>query len=274
LPLVFYKIKNNKNVSVIFANMDSWFSEVHNDMKKFWYRKYYSFNYILENADAVDFLSPYIYEGIKQKNIDIKQENVFIAPCSFTDYSKCIPSNKSNFEVVFSARLEPDKNPMLYLEAVKLIHEKYPNVKFHLLGQGSLYYEIKNFIETNSLSSKINFTFHKNPPEILANSSIFVSLQSNTNYPSQSILEAMACENSIIASNTGDTNLFISKQNGILINLNLNELVLALEYLINNPEQTKKLGKYGRIYVLKYHTSQKYINYFTDMLCKVHSEYN
>jgi glycosyltransferase involved in cell wall biosynthesis len=163
---------------------------------------------------------------------------------------------------------------MLYLEAVKLIHEKYPNVKFHLLGQGSLYYEIKNFIETNSLSSKINFTFHKNPPEILANSSIFVSLQSNTNYPSQSILEAMACENSIIASNTGDTNLFISKQNGILINLNLNELVLALEYLINNPEQTKKLGKYGRIYVLKYHTSQKYINYFTDMLCKVHSEYN
>ncbi len=272
LPLVFYTSQKTRSASVIFANMDSWFSDVHDDMKRLWYRKYYSFNGIMESADYVDFLSPYILEGVKKRNVKINDEAVAVAPCSFIDYSACKVGNKSKFEIAFSSRLEPDKNPMMFLEAAKVIHSKYPDVKFHIMGEGTLVYEIEGFIKDNKLEDAVTFRFHKNPPEVFANTSVFISLQSGTNYPSQSVLEAMACGNAVIASNTGDTGLFINENNGILINLSLDELVAAIEKLINDKQLTNKLGVYAREYAMSNHTTEKYINYFMDLLNKVYKK--
>ncbi len=272
LPTVFYLKDKRRKVSVIFANMDSWFSEVHPDMKLLWYRKYYSFNYIMENADFVDFLSPYILEGVKQRNVKIKNEAASIAPCSFADYSKCRVGDKSQIEIAFSARLEPDKNPIMFLKAAAVLHKKYPEIKFHLLGEGSLVFEIEKFIKDNKLSKAVDFKFHKNPPEVFANTSIIVSLQTGTNYPSQTLLEAMACANAVIASNTGDTRLFISEKNGLLINLNTNELVRALEELINNKTLLSQMGNYSREQVLTRHTAERYCEYFTSLLKKAYDK--
>jgi glycosyltransferase involved in cell wall biosynthesis len=272
LPLVFYTDEKPRRASVIFANMDSWFSDVHSDMKKLWYRKFYSFNNIMEKADYVDFLSPYILEGIKKRSVGIKDEAVSVAPCSFIDYSKCSSGDKSSFEIAFSARLEPDKNPMLFLEAARVIHQKYPDVKFRIMGEGTLVKEIESFINENQLNGVIDFRFHKNPPEVFSNTSVFVSLQTGTNYPSQSVLEAMACGNAVIASNTGDTNLFINEDNGLLIEISLNELVNAIEKLINNKELTLRLGMNAREYAMKDHTAERYIGYFTELIKKAYSK--
>lgn len=272
LPLVFYLNEKPRRASVIFSNMDSWFSEVHNDMKKLWYRKYYSFNFALENSDYIDFLSPFIVEGVKKRNVKIKENSIVIAPCSFTDYEKCRIGDKSRFEIAFCSRLEPDKNPMMFLEAAKLIHKKYPETKFHLLGEGTLVYEIDNFIKQNYLQTAVNFQFHKNPPEIFANTRVFVSLQKNTNYPSQSALEAMACGNAIVASDTGDTNLFINNENGLLIKLSIEELAQALESLINNSELTRKLGKNARDFTTKNHTIEKYTAYLTELINEAYNK--
>ena len=266
LPLMFYLTGNPRKASVIFSNMDSWFSEVHPDMKKMWYRKYYSFNFALENSDYVDFLSPFILDGVRKRNVKIKDGSAAVAPCSFIDYSKCSVGDKSTFEVAFSARLEPDKNPMMFLEAAKVIHEKYPAVKFHLLGEGSLVYEIDSFIKKSGLGDTVNFRFHSNPPEIFAGTSVFVSVQSGTNYPSQSVLEAMACGNAVIASKTGDTELFINSDNGLLIGLSVFELAHAIESLIIDPELTRKLGAKGREDAAREHTIEKYTSYFTGFI--------
>lgn len=266
VPLTFYLSGVPRKASVIFSNMDSWFSEVHGDMKKMWYRKYYSFNYALENSDYVDFLSPFILDGVRKKNVKIKEGSITVAPCSFVDYSKCTIGDKSSFEVAFSARLEPDKNPMMFLEAAKLIHEKYPSVKFHLLGEGTLVYEIDGYIKTNGLEDSVSFQFHNNPPEIFARTSVFVSIQSGTNYPSQSVLEAMACGNAIIASNTGDTELFINENNGLLIDLSVFQLTQAIESLVIDTAHAHKLGRKGREDALKNHTIEKYTSYFTGVI--------
>lgn len=270
-PLVFYTTQKPRKASVIFANMDSWFSEVHADMKKLWYRKYYSFNEIMEKADYVDFLSPYILEGVKKRNVNINDESIAVAPCSFIDYSKCSTGDKSAFEIAFSARLEPDKNPMMFLEAVKIIHGKYPDIKFHVMGEGTLVNEIESFIKEHDLERVVTFRFHKNPPEVFSGTSIFVSLQTGTNYPSQSVLEAMACGNAIISSNTGDTNLFINENNGLLISLSVHDLINALEKLINDRGLTLKLGTNARQYVTANHTSEKYVEYFTSLVQKAYN---
>jgi glycosyltransferase involved in cell wall biosynthesis len=273
LPLAFYLNSKKPRAGIIFSDMDSWFSEIHSDMKKLWYRRYYSFNYMLENCDMVDFLSPYISEGVKKLGVKIKDECISVSPCSFADYSECEYGQKKNSEIAFCSRLEPDKNPIMFLEAAKEILKKHPEVKFHLLGEGSLVNEIKNFIDHNNLSGNISFQFHKNPPVVFRDTSIFVSLQKNTNYPSQSVLEAMACGNAIIASDTGDTRLFINSSNGVLINLSVNALVNAMESLLSNRDLAKSLGINARSDVLKNHTVEKYTSYLTGLLDRVYKKH-
>ncbi len=272
LPLVFYFDMVSSRPAVIYSDMDSWFSEILPDKKKFWYRKYYSFNYTLENVDHIDFLSPFILDGVKKRNINIDSSKVSVAPCSFIDYSKSSVGKKDVMQIAFASRMEPDKNPMLYLETAKIVLSTHPDVKFHILGEGSLVNEIKAFIADNKLEEKILFRFHPNPLEIFAESSIFVSLQSGTNYPSQSMIEAMACGNAVIASNTGDTHLLINETNGILVELELKELVDALLKLIGDKEQTLIKGTSARKFVLKNHTIERYIEYFTDILISVHGK--
>ncbi len=273
LPLAFYLNSKKPRAGIIFSDMDSWFSEIHSDMKKLWYRRYYSFNYVLENCDMVDFLSPYILEGVKKLGVKIKDECDSVSPCSFANYSECGYGEKKNPEIAFCSRLEPDKNPMMFLEAAKEILKKHPEVKFHLMGEGSLVKEIKNFIDNNNLGGNIGFQFHKNPPAVFKETSVFVSLQKNTNYPSQSVLEAMACGNAVIASDTGDTRLFISSSNGVLINLSVNELVNAMERLLSNLTLVKNLGSNARSDVLKNHTVEKYTSYFIGLLDRVYKKH-
>ncbi len=268
LPLMFYMNKRLNGPAVIFSNMDSWFSDVHADIKKLWYRKYYSFNYAMEHSDIVDFLSPYIAEGVKKRNVNIPPERIAIAPCSFADYSKCKPGNKENIEIAFSARMEPDKNPMLYLQAAKEILRKRSDVTFHIMGEGSLVKEVNDFIKQNELSENIRFRFHPHPPDVLADTLIFVSLQTGTNYPSQSILEAMACGNAIIASSTGDTDLFINSANGLLVKLELNDIVNAITALISDRERAKKMGEAARIFAMQNHTIEKAADYYIRLIEK------
>lgn len=267
LPLYFYLNKRKRKTGVIFSDMDSWFSNINNDGKNNWYKKYDSFNYGLENSDSVDFLSPFILEGIINRKVNLNKGSINITPCSFSDYGKCIPGDKKDFLVSFAARIFPDKNPMLYLEAAKNIVKKYPYVKFNLMGEGLAYLhkEINYFINFNKLKNNIIFGFHPNPPEVFSESIIFVSIQTTNNYPSQSVLEAMACGNAIIASDVGDTRMFVNDEIGILIPLDLNSLVNALELLINNKEHALRLGKNAREFVLKNHTIEKCAEYYLDL---------
>jgi glycosyltransferase involved in cell wall biosynthesis len=272
VPLTFYMNENPRRAAVVFTDMDSWFTDVLTDTKKLWYRKYYSFNYALENADMVDFLSPYVLEGVKKRGVNVIENRASVTACSFADYTKCSAGGKSTFEIAFAARLEPDKNPMMYLEAANVIHAEFPDVKFHLLGEGTLVNEINGFLRANNLGDAVNFRFHNNPPEIFSETNVFVSLQSGTNYPSQSVLEAMACANAIVACNTGDTNLFINSSNGVLIDLNTENLIAALRELIQNTGRTKSLGAAGRNYVLKNHTLEKAAEYYTELYSKAYSK--
>lgn len=267
IPLYFYKRKKQRP-GLIFSDMDSWFYEIHPNKHKYWYRKYFSFNYALNNFDNLDFLSPFILKGVEELGVKLNHSKCNITPCSFIDYSKCIIGKKENLEIAFAGRLEESKNPLLYIESINILSKKYPNIKFHLLGNGNLSDTILDLIKSYSLQEKINFCFHVNPPEVFSNTSIFVSLQTTNNYPSQSVLEAMACGNAIIATDVGDTRLFVNDTNGILINLGLNELLNALDYLINNKEKTLQLGLSGRKYALENHNLEKHANYYWELFIK------
>ena len=163
IPLYFYLLKKKREVGIIFCDMDSWFSDVLPKEKKYWYRKFSSFNHALENSDYIDFLSPFILEGIRERGLKIKDESVSITPCSFTDYSKCKIGNKSIFQIAFAGRLEKDKNPELYLEAAIILSKKYPEIIFHIMGEGRLSDSLHSQITNNQIKNIIFHGFHPNP---------------------------------------------------------------------------------------------------------------
>ena len=268
LPLYFYYKKNKSRPGIIFSNMDSWLSNISVNPRKEWYRKYVSFNYALENSDLVDFLSPFIYEGVRKLGIKIQVEKVNITPCSFTDYSKCHIGAKNKFRIAFSGRLENDKNPVMFIDAAQVLAKEHPEVEFHVMGEGRLSETIPELVINSGLSNIIFHGFHNNPPEVLAETSLFVSIQTTNNYPSQSVLEAMACGNAIIASDVGDTRLFINELNGTLIPLELNAITNAIREYIKNPQSAIKKGLYAADYVRKEFTIEKVADYYLGLFEK------
>ena len=82
----------------------------------------------------------------------------------------------------------------------------------------------------------------------------------------------MACGNAVIASDRGDTGLFINSSNGLLIDLNKNSLISAMETLINDPALTSSLAENGRKYVRNEHTIERYSEYFFKMLNKAYNK--
>lgn len=265
IPLYFYLNRRKRPVSIIFSNMDSLFSEVVPDSKKFWYRKYYSFNYGMERANITDFLSPFILNGVKDRGVNIQTKQISIASCSFTDYSHCHVGDKKEFIISFAARMQMDKNPLLFVQAASEVIRKYPFVKFTMLGDGDIKDLIKSNIDKLGLSSKITLGFHPEPTMIFSETSIFCSIQSTNNYPSQSLLEAMACGNAIIATDVGDTRMLVNKTNGILIPFSLTHLIDAISYLIEHRDVTLQLGLEARKQVLQNHTLEKHASYYESL---------
>ncbi|MFC2135029.1 glycosyltransferase [Bacteroidota bacterium] len=274
IPLYFYLFKKKRDVGIIYCNMDSWFSDIFPKEKKYWYKKFSSFNYALENSDYVDFLSPFILKGVRERGINIKDYTVSITPSSFTDYSKCRIGDKSKFQVAFSGRLEKDKNPEMFLDAAEILIKKYDNIIFHIMGEGRLTDIIRKRVDSMRNKNVIFHGFHNNPPEILAETSIFISIQTTNNYPSQSVLEAMACGNAVIATDVGDTRMFINENNGLLINLEINELTQAIEYLYNRKDKCSEMGKYAEKYVKENHNIDKSAEYYLELFEKAYSKVN
>ena len=80
----------------------------------------------------------------------------------------------------------------------------------------------------------------------------------------------MACGNAVIASNRGDTGLFINDANGVLVELNTGEVAAALRKMILNREGTSLLGKQAAEFVRQYHTIEKVTEYYTGLITGVY----
>jgi len=84
----------------------------------------------------------------------------------------------------------------------------------------------------------------------------------------------MACGCAIVATDVGDTRMFINNNNGILINLRLDELVSAIEKLYIDSGLAVKLGNFAYNYVREKHTIENMANYYISIFEKVYKKIN
>lgn len=246
---------------LVYSFMDSGFTSIYHGLKY----PLKNERLALKHAHVIDFLSAELVKGVEQR-VALKPQTIrSVSPCSFKNYNNLRAVYPKKDTVVFAARMGQIKNPMLLLESIKLFNATYIKkdaITFQFLGEGDLMQDMINYVKQNKLS---NVELHgqvSDPVNFLRVSKIFVSIQQANNYPSQSVLEAMACENVIIASDVGETRLLVTENEGVLVDLNAGAISDALIYLLQNEIQRDKMAKSARVKVLTEHTIDKYLSYF------------
>ena len=149
---------------------------------------------------------------------------------------------------IFIARLLAEKGIHDYIKAAKIVKEKYPSVKFTVLGAidkealGSLKEEeLESLVKTNI----IEYPGHvSNVSEWIENSSVFVLPSYYREGVPRSTQEAMAIGRAVITTDVpGCRETVIDGVNGFLVpKWNPEALAEKMIYFIENPAQTQVMG--------------------------------
>ncbi len=149
--------------------------------------------------------------------------------------------------VLYTGKMNPDKNPLLLLEAALPLWKKDLEFRLFLLGPAQPEYlkQMKEFVSQNKLHSRVHF--HDTvPTEELA---LFFNMADLAVWPAQSsmsALEAMSCGCPVILSHSSANQERTSSGSGLLFSPgNQTELSLCLEKLIQNPDIRKEMGQKG-----------------------------
>lgn len=213
----------------------------------------------LKSGVLVDCLDENIQKVISQKFPKFKKQ-LYVSPCSFINYEgRCIESGQKEHAICFAGRLIEMKGIDMLVNQMKNILEK-TSYNIYILGQGDYREKIIGIKKEFDKHDRIFIDFVLDPINIMEKTEVFLSLQKSENYPSQSLLEAMAAENVIIATNVGLTTKIVKKQFGYLINDGI-ELLEKLIFLDNNPSVITSMGKCARHFVIANHNVEKYHNY-------------
>ena len=215
-----YKISIRKNKAIVFQNSD--------DYNLFLSRK------ILSKKNKVGFVDG---SGVNLNEYNFRENTNSTEVISF----------------VVIARLIKEKGIGLFLEAAKVLKNKYPKSEFHIIGTPDNSPSAIKIDELKSLHESGVVIYHgpqSNIQEHLTNRDIFVLPTYYREGVPRSILEALSVGLPVITTNTpGCKETIVNKKNGILIEpKDLDELINAMEYFLINKDKIKEMGINSRNY--------------------------
>jgi glycosyltransferase involved in cell wall biosynthesis len=189
-----------------------------------------------------------------------------VAPLPFFDPPKLAElSPKKRNLVVFAHRMIPRKNPVIFARAAKRFVAERPDWQVFIRGTGPLQPEVRRILAAEIAAGLIDVGYTSNLLDELGNSRIFVSLIEQDNYPSQSILEAMWSHNALLLSNRGDTRSRFFANNGILCEINVEEVAGSLIKLAADPQRLSRYGENSRSHVERNFNAELYLAHLLDI---------
>lgn len=205
----------------------------------------------VSNSCADEFRA---YHSIK-KEITIVHNGV--------DTNFFVPSkNRSNLRsVIYTGRFEVFKGLSDLIECSGIVCKKYPDVKFILVGSGTILDSLKKQVSKLKLENNIIFTGSLNKSQIIEyyqNATIFVLPSYREGFPT-SLMEAMSCGIPSIATNVeGSAELIKDSENGLLVpQKNPEKLAESVIYLLENEEFRNKIGANARNHIVKNYDWEK-----------------
>ncbi|WP_180134333.1 glycosyltransferase family 4 protein [Acinetobacter sp. YH12071] len=203
----------------------------------------------LPQLDQLIFLNPDDPKDlIERYAINVKNIEVLGGIGLNLEHYKYSTNFTSDISFIFIARLLAEKGIHDYIKAAKIVKEKYPSVKFTVLGAidkealGSLKEEeLESLVKTNI----IEYPGHvSNVSEWIENSSVFVLPSYYREGVPRSTQEAMAIGRAIITTDVpGCRETVVDGVNGFLVpKWDPEALAEKMIYFIEHPEQVSLMG--------------------------------
>jgi glycosyltransferase involved in cell wall biosynthesis len=170
--------------------------------------------------------------------------------------------------VGISAWIGPAKDHFTFLESARIIHERRPEVKFAILGDGTLRPDVEAMTEKLKLAERVVFLGAQK--EVGNYLSLFdVSVLSSIDHEgcSNSILEAMALGKPVVATDIGgNTELVISGENGFLVPVREpSALAQAVLSLLDDPKRARQMGEKGQARVLSQFSQEHMVTCYQNL---------
>ena len=213
----------------------------------------------LRLARVVDALSESIRDALVQEGI--APERIWVSAGSCVNTTRFRPASVKRPWVVFAGRLIPEKNPGLFVEACALVRARVPAARFFVLGEGPLRHQVLALVQRQGLESVTEVGWRTQVESILGEAMVFVSLQRTDNYPSQSLLEAMACGAAAVATDVGLTWKLVDETVGLLVKAESASVADAVVRLLDDPCRATAMGLRGRERVMRQHSMDAYLDY-------------
>ncbi|MEK6715268.1 MAG: glycosyltransferase [Candidatus Omnitrophota bacterium] len=161
--------------------------------------------------------------------------------------------NNDEFRVGVIGRLEEQKGHKYLLEAVNLLNGKFDNVKFLIVGDGSLKKKLVDSVECLGISNKVEFLGYRHDiKEIIAGLDLIVLPSLYEGLPLIA-LEAGAMAKPIIVTNVdGSPEAVLHNKTGLIIPpKNSSALKEAMERLLENKNLIGEFGKNAQEFIRK-----------------------
>lgn len=162
----------------------------------------------------------------------VKADKIHILPNSY-DVNKIYPKAiEKIFDILSLSYLLPDKQLLNFVKIIALIKQKIPTVHAAIAGRGPEQKNIENAIHQAGLEDNIKLLGFVEDTTACFNSSRVFCMTSSTEGLPRTIIEAMACGITCVASNVGDiTDLIKNGENGFIIK-NFNNIEEFAEKII------------------------------------------
>lgn len=225
--------------------------------------KFFLLNKIHLYADAVFTISDYLKEHlIRVSKLKIP---VYYLPITvdFSFFSNAFNSKDQVIRLFYGGSFGEKDGLHYFLQAFENLAKLHPDVQLILTGKPpkSGMQNVLNFIEKSDVKEKIHYLGYLNDLEYyqtMQQCDIFCMTRINSGFANAGfpfkLGEMLATGKPVLATNVGDVSRFlIHKENAVLIAPNsVEEMTNGLIYLIQYPDEAKKIGLKGKETALKY----------------------
>ena len=158
--------------------------------------------------------------------------------------------NAGEPKIVYIGYLRWEKDPITALHAISILRSDYPQMHFHIIGDGYLRAELEKFISERGMSGIVRLWGripHDQAMMVLARADIFLLSSVQEGLPT-ALIEAMALAKPIVATDIAATRQLISTgMNGILVSPKKPDLIAsAIRMLLANQQLATEYGKKAR----------------------------
>ncbi len=171
------------------------------------------------------------------------------------------------------AALRPEKNHRRFLDAARLTLQEAPDAHFTIVGDGDLRNELETYCQSLGIQDAVHFLGNRSDiPELLRASDAFLLTSDNEAAP-VSIMEAMACQLPVIASDVGSVHeMVLEGRTGFLVPTDASAFARRLVFLMQDANLANQMGREGRAHVVKNASLDVMVDGYQQLINQIYDE--